>query len=157
MTSALYWPKPTSNAAVFVVQTPFSRIIFMSTSGCGERLSALTHAAARSPERTNRPIVFADPQCHVGPFADRDEQRDQPTREEQTAKPVDAARLAYGRFRDDHDRSDGGYRGDDEQDPEEPVVGEVLEDRAGYHDPEPAADSEECRDEGDPAGDALAR
>ncbi len=91
------------------------------------------------------------------PFADRDEQRDKPAREKQPAKPVNAARLAYGRFRDEHDRSDGGYRGDDEQDPEEPVVGEVLKDRAGHHDPEPAADSEECRDEGDRAGDALAR
>ena len=66
-TNALYMPKPSSSAAAFVVQTAGSRIIFMSTSGCRERLSALTHAAASRAAMTKRPSVFVDPQCHVGP------------------------------------------------------------------------------------------
>jgi hypothetical protein len=60
-------PNPSSRAATFVVQTRVNRIIFMSTSGCGERLSALTHAAASSADSANRPSVFADAQRHVGP------------------------------------------------------------------------------------------
>src|SRR5262245_38984046 len=60
-------PKPSRNAAAFVVQTPGSRIIFMSTSGWLERLSALTHATASRTAATNRPIVVGDPQCQVGP------------------------------------------------------------------------------------------
>jgi len=39
---AVNWPKPSSSAAVFVVHTPRSRIILMSTSGWRERLSTMT-------------------------------------------------------------------------------------------------------------------
>ena len=65
--NALYMPKPSRSAAAFVVQTPLSRIIFMSTSGCRERVSALTQAAAATADTTIRPIVFAEVQPHVAP------------------------------------------------------------------------------------------
>ena len=38
----------------------------MSTSGCFERASAHTQSAASTPDRTSRPIVFAEPQPQVG-------------------------------------------------------------------------------------------
>ena len=41
--------------------------------------------------------------------------------------------------------------------PEQPVVVEALEDRPREHDSEPAPDSEQPRDQRDPAGDTLAR
>ena len=44
---------------------------------------------------------------------------------------------------------------DDERDPEEPVVVEVVEDQPGEHDPEPAADAEQAGHQADRAGDAL--
>ena len=65
--NALYMPKPSRSAAAFVVQTPLNRIILMSTSGCRERLSALTQAAADTADATTRPMVFPDPQPQADP------------------------------------------------------------------------------------------
>ena len=65
--NALYMPKPISSAAALVVQTPLNRIILMSTSGCRERLSAVTHAAANTADATTRPMVFVDPQPQADP------------------------------------------------------------------------------------------
>ena len=89
-------------------------------------------------------------------LADRDEQRHQPAGKQRTAQPVDVAGRAERRLGDEHDRGDRRDRRHGERDPEEPVEGEVLQDRTGQHDPEPAADSEDARDERDRAGDPLA-
>ncbi len=53
-----------------------------------------------------------------------------------------------------------GHGDRDEQDqrqPEEIVIVEVVDDRPGEHDPGAAADTEERRHQPDPAGDALSR
>ena len=73
-------------AAVFVVQTPRSRIIDMSTSGSRERDSAAIHATTSTSESANRPITRAEPQPQVGPWlapsssaTSHDERRAAPT------------------------------------------------------------------------------
>src|SRR3954451_818651 len=65
-TKALYIPKPISSAVRFVVQTPRSRIIAMSTSGCVARASARTQATARTTASRSSPSVFGEPQPHEG-------------------------------------------------------------------------------------------
>ena len=62
-----YMPKPSNVAAVFVVQTPRSRIIDMSTSGSRERDSAAIHPAISTSETANSPITRADAHPQVGP------------------------------------------------------------------------------------------
>ena len=47
-----------------MVQTPRSRIIRMSTSGCRERVSTHTQNASRTAPAAMHPSVFADSQCH---------------------------------------------------------------------------------------------
>ena len=65
-TNALYIPKPIRKPARFVVQTPRSRIIRMSTSGLAERISTLTQTTATTAAATIRPSVRAESQPQVG-------------------------------------------------------------------------------------------
>src|SRR5437870_6308401 len=90
------------------------------------------------------------------PLADADEQGHEPGGQERRARPVDTAGRADRRLRDHELRRDGRRYDRHERQPEEPVVGEVLRDRPGEHDPEPAADAEQRRDEGDAGRHALA-
>src|SRR5436190_10925370 len=61
-------PKPSTNAARFVVHTGARRIMRMSTSGAELRVSAQTHAAASMTARTSRPIVRVDVQPQLEPW-----------------------------------------------------------------------------------------
>ena len=65
-TNELYIPKPIRKPVRFVVHTPRSRIICMSTSGLGDRSSALTQTAAITTASTIRPITRAESHPHVG-------------------------------------------------------------------------------------------
>jgi len=57
---AEYKPAPIRNAAVFVVHTPRTRIIFMSTNGLELRVSTATTIRTRAVRR-EQPSVFGDP------------------------------------------------------------------------------------------------
>jgi hypothetical protein len=61
---------------VFVVQTPRSRIMRMSTSGCRDLLSASIQASKSSPAAMSSEIVRASCHPQVGAFADRWERVD---------------------------------------------------------------------------------
>src|SRR5579862_948372 len=60
-----YIPNPSRSDTAFVVQTPRIRIIRMSTSGCGERVSLRTQKTSKTIPNTSAPIVFAESQCHT--------------------------------------------------------------------------------------------
>ena len=70
---------------------------------------------------------------------------------------MNVAWLPVRRFGDECQRRGRRKRRHDEGNPEQPVVGEVLEDRAGKDDSQPAADSQDSGDECDRTGDALPR
>src|SRR4051794_1371629 len=60
-----YIPTPTRNATTLVVQTPWMRIIFMSTSGSGELISSRIHKP-RTTRPTAMPVrVLPEPQPQV--------------------------------------------------------------------------------------------
>src|ERR1700760_2872916 len=61
-----YMPKPSRAATVLVVQTPRIRIIRMSTSGCGERLSFRTQSGRTTAPIARRTRVLGELQPQTG-------------------------------------------------------------------------------------------
>ena len=127
----------------------------MSTSGLGDRNSALTQTSGNHDREHDQ----ADHAGREPPprrrLADRQEEADQPEREQDRARPVDGSGRPDRRLGNHDDRRDRGQDDEGERDPEQPVVVEVLEDRAGKDDPEPASDPEQPGDERDTARHAL--
>src|ERR1019366_738842 len=60
-----YIPAPSRKAARFVVHTPRMRIIVMSISGLGLRVSTAIHTAETASPAAIRPSVFVEPQPQV--------------------------------------------------------------------------------------------
>ena len=63
-----YSPNPKSTAARFVVQTVGIRIIVMSTSGVGERISDHTQSTIKTAAAPNMASTVGSFQPHVGPY-----------------------------------------------------------------------------------------
>src|ERR1700722_4948797 len=83
--NALYMPKPSRSAAALVVETPRTRIIFMSTSGWGAVVSARTQTAPITTAATSRPTVLPEPQPQLD--ASLTARRRQTSQDESSAAP----------------------------------------------------------------------
>ena len=119
--------------------------ICRSTSGTRR---ALLHVDPRDQQHHRRHEQHDDPRRRPAPggaLADRDEQADEPSGEQQRGRPGDASVALPGSVGYHEVGGDPARHDDHERDPEQPVVGEVLEDRSGEHDPEHAAASEHGR------------
>ena len=153
-----YMPKPNSVAATFVHHTVGIRIMRTSTSGCSERSSIITHATNSTTAAANRPSTRGDVQPQFEPSLTAEQQRHQPARQRQRRPRW---RRAPGerdrRLGDQEQRGDHRDRGHHARDPEQPVVREVVDDRAGRDDREARADPDAGRDQPDRAGHPLAR
>ena len=124
----------------------------MSMSGSRLRTSTMIQASVNPVPTKIRKRVLADPQPHVVVSLIARRSAERPALDQHSRKPVDATGQADRRF---WDQSPSRHRGDqdrDERNPEEPVVAEVLDDHAREHDPHPAADAEDRREQADPAG-----
>ena len=151
-------PKPTSIAVRFVVATPRSRIIEMSTSGCAWR------ALVTGPERTrtsaasaNRPRTSGRAPAPRVRLADADQQRGQRPGEQRGAAPVDLRRALHRRLRDPEEGGDDRHSVTTRPRPEDPLVGEVVDDHAAEHEAGAAADAERRADQPDAGRDPLGR
>jgi hypothetical protein len=80
-----------------------------------------------------------------------------PRREERGAAEVDSRRGLHRGLRDEEVGRDRRDQHDDEPEPEDPAVRQVVDDQAAQHEPGAAADPERGRDEADAGGHALAR
>ena len=150
-------PKPITSAARLVVHTGRRRIIRMSTSGASLRDSDPDPGREddrRDREQAERAGRQPPPRR---PLADGHEEGHQPSGEQHGAERIDPPGRADRRLGHVGDDAGGRDEDGDERQPEEPVVGEVLHDRARQHDPEPAADAQDGRDQGDAVRDAVAR
>ena len=92
-----------------------------------------------------------------GGLADRQQHRRDPNRHQGSGEPVDPARDADRGFGDEFPGEDPGGDDRDQRYPEQPVVVEVLDDHAREHDSGAAADTEDRREQSDPAGHLLGR
>ena len=88
-TKALNIPQPSRKPTRFVVQTPRSRIISMSTSGLGERVSARIQATASTTASRGARSCGPSSQPQFGASLIASEQADEPEREQDRARPVD--------------------------------------------------------------------
>ena len=125
-----YMPTPSRNAATLVVHTARAAIIRMSTSGLA-RAQLVAHprgdhrgGGGEQPERPGRAPAPA------GRLAHRDQQAGQPGGHQRRRAPVDrrASANRRGRHAEGDERRGGGD--DRERKPEQPVVGEGVEDDA---------------------------
>ena len=84
----------------------------MSTSGLSDLVSARTQTTANTAAAANSPSVRGESQPQFEASLMREEEADQPEREKDRARPVDASFRANRRLGHEHDRRDHG-QGDD--------------------------------------------
>src|SRR4029079_17905953 len=82
---------------------------------------------------------------------------DQQPREKERAQRVESRRRLDRRLGNEAPHEDAGEPDPGGADDEEPPPREILDEQAGEHEPEAAADAEDRGDRPDPAADLLAR
>ena len=127
----------------------------MSTSGESERFSDDHPDDEQDPRGHQQPDHRRIGPAPHGPVGDGEQARHQPSRHEGRSEPIDAARRAYGRFGHEQVGGDGRDGRHDHRDPEEPVVVQMHEDRAGQHDPGSGSGPQDRRHDTDGARHPL--
>jgi len=141
-----YIPKPSSVAAVLVVQTPRRRHhLHIDERLGGVRLDSNPDHKQHPTPSTIKPMNLGELQPQLGPSLTPMSSATSQDVSKPSSKPVHPPGALYGRLRDEqvrgHERDQDRRQGQ----PEQPVIGEVRLDRTGEHDARSAAYAEQPR------------